>query len=260
MATTSISTILILGGTTGIGLAFAQRFLALHKTVIITGRHEDRLASVRSANPGLHTHALDFGDLGALPSKINEIFARWPEIDAVFLNAGIQYASNIKDLASTTDPKVVEEVCVNVTAPMLVARHVVPKLLAHGEKKPGTLLFNSSGLGFVPVGSLFPVYGATKAAIHHYAVGLRQALKGTNVSVIEIVPPFVGDTELGLEHRELVKGLTPMPLEEFTDEIFEALEGKEAGELKEASAGSGVPRVEAWRSGIGRILEQGLGG
>lgn len=260
MATNSISTILILGGTSGIGLAFAQHFLSLQKAVIITGRRDDRLKSIASTHPDLQTHAVDFNDLDALPSKIDEIFTRWPEIDAVFLNAGIQYASNIKDLATTTDGKVIEEVAVNVTAPMLVARHVVPKLLARGEKEPGTLLFNSSGLGFVPVGSLFPVYGATKAAIHHYAVGLRQALKGTNVNVIEVVPPFVGDTDLGLEHRELVTGLTPLPLEEFTNEVFETLEAKEAGELKEVSAGSGVPRVEAWRSGVGRILEQGLGG
>lgn len=257
-ATSQMHTILILGGTSGIGLAFARRFHRMGKNVIITGRRRERLSTLAAEMPGLQEYPLDFGNLERIAGEVDEIFTRWPEIDTIFLNAGLQYASDIKDIASTTDAKVMEEVSVNVTAPMLVARHVVPKLLT--AQKPTTLMFNSSGLGFVPVGGLFPVYCATKAAVHHYAVGLRQALKGTEVSVVEIVPPFVGDTELGLEHRGLVKGLVPMPLGEFEDAIFKILDDSSAQDLREVSAGSAVARVEAWRSEIGRILEQGLGG
>lgn len=258
MATSSMHTVLVVGGTSGIGLAFVRRFHSMGKKVIITGRRKERLASLASEIPGLETYAFDFGNLETAPAEVDAIFTRHPDIDTVFLNAGLQHASNIKDLSSSTDAKVIEEVGVNVTAPMLFARRAVPKLLQSG--KPTTLMFNSSGLGFVPVGALFPVYCATKAAVHTYAVGLRQALKGTNVSVVEIVPPFVGDTELGLEYRELVKGLTPLPLKEFEDAVFEVLDTKEAADLKEVSAGSGVSRVEAWRNGTGKILEQGLGG
>lgn len=260
MATSDMHTILIVGGTSGIGLAFARRFHSMGKKVVITGRREDRLASLAAEISGLQIYALDFGKLDTLPAQVDAIFSRWPDIDTVFLNAGVQYASNVKDLGSTTDAKVIEEVGVNVTAPILFARQAVPKLLARRDGKPATLMFNSSGLGFVPVGMMFPVYCATKSAIHYYAVGLRQALKDTNVAVVEIVPPFVGETELGLEHRDLVKGTTPMPLKEFEDEIFKILDAQKAGELKEVSAGTGVARVEAWRSGIGKILEQGLGG
>lgn len=258
MATANMHTILIVGGTSGIGLAFARRFHSKGKTVIITGRRRDRLSQL--ATEGLQTYPLDFGNLETLSGEVDAIFGKWPDIDTVFLNAGLQYASDIKDLTSSADAKVIEEVNVNVTAPMIFARHAVPKLLHRGDDKPGTLMFNSSGLGFLPVGTLFPVYCATKSAIHYYAVGLRQALKGTSVGVVEIVPPFVGDTELGMEHRELVKGATPMPMGEFEDAVFVILDGTEVEQLKEVSAGTGVDRVRAWRDGVGKVLEKGLGG
>lgn len=258
MATQQMSTVLVVGGTSGIGLAFARRFHSMGKKVIITGRRKDRLSALAAETRGLETYALDLGNVGTLPAEVDAIFARWPEVDTVFLNAGLQYASDIKNLASTTDAKVLEEVGVNVTATILFARHAVPRLLQ--ANRPTALMFNSSGLGFVPMGTLFPVYCATKAAVHAYAVGLRQALKDTSVSVIEIVPPFVGSTELGAEHKHLFASATPMPLQEFEDEIFKILDGTKAEALKEVTAGGGTPRVDAWRSGVGKVLAQGLGG
>ena len=122
-------------------------------------------------------------------------------------------------------------------------------------------MITSSGLGFVPVGSLFPVYCPTKAAVHYYLVGIRQALKNTRVNILELVPPFVGSTELGAEHKDKVANLTPMGLDEFTDEIFEVLDKNQAKDLKEVAAGSAVNRVQAWRDSIGAVLaNSGLGG
>jgi short-subunit dehydrogenase involved in D-alanine esterification of teichoic acids len=46
-----------------------------------------------------------------------------------------------------------------------------------------------------------PVYSATKAAVHTYTLVLRQQLKGTQVKVIEIVPPMV-DTDLNKAGRD----------------------------------------------------------
>ena len=259
MATLNMNTVLVVGSTSGIGEAFARRFHSMGKKVIITGRRQDRLDALQAELTGLETYNMDIADLSRLPNHVETLFKEHPAIDTVFFNAGIQYASNVKDMASTTDAKVIEEVAVNVTAPMIFARHCIPLLLAQKDKQT-TLMITSSGLGFVPVGSLFPVYSSTKAAIHAYCVGIRQALHGTNVSILEIVPPFVGGTNLGLEHRDLVKGLTPMPLRDFTNDIFAVLESTKAEELKEVTAGTAAPRVEAWRSSIGKILDQGLGG
>ncbi|KAK5163563.1 uncharacterized protein LTR77_010512 [Saxophila tyrrhenica] len=218
----SMNTILIVGGTSGIGEACAKRFHAMGKKTL---------------------------------------FATYPDIDTVWVNGGLQYISDIKDAASTTDARIEGEVSLNVTAPMVLAHHVIPRLIE--KKTETTFMITSSGLGFVPVGSLFPVYCATKAAVHSYCVGIRQALKATNVSVLELVPPYVGGTELvqDQEHADKIKGLKPLPMEDFVEEVFEVLEKNAAKDLKEVAAGSAVGRVEAWRSGIGGILSStGLGG
>jgi uncharacterized oxidoreductase len=122
-------------------------------------------------------------------------------------------------------------------------------------------MITSSGLGYVPVGSLFPVYCSTKAAVHYYCVGIRQALKGTNVNVLELVPPYVSGTELGAGHVELVKSLKPLPMEDFIKEVFGVFESNQTKDLKEIGGGTAIPRIQAWRSGIGEmLLSSGLGG
>lgn len=259
-----MSTILIIGGTSGIGEAFARRLHSMNKKVIIAGRRQNRLSELKAALPGLETRQFDISDLASVFNHVSEIFESFSDIDTVWVNAGVQYSANIKDAASTTDAKIAEEVNVNVTAPMVLAHHVIPRLLEK-QGKETTFMITSSGLGFVPVGSLFPVYCSTKAAIHSYCVGIRQALKGTNVNVVEIVPPYVGETGLGSEHSQQVqdqlKRLSPMSMDDYVRETFEVLEGHEAKDLKEVGAGSAIPRIDAWRSGIGEILvKSGLGG
>lgn len=98
----------------------------------------------------------------------------------------------------------------------------------------------SSGLAYAP-SPVFPIYCPTKTAVHSFLVGLRAALVGTDVSVISIVPPLVGRTGLG--HREKLDLATlpiAMALEDFTNNIFKALEENPVKELKEVDAGTAV--------------------
>ncbi|KAK3056017.1 hypothetical protein LTR09_003253 [Extremus antarcticus] len=255
----SMRSILIIGGTSGIGEAFAKRFHQMGKKVIVTGRRQQKLAELKQSLNGLETYAFDMTDTASVPGHVEALFSKYPAIDTVWVNGGRQYASDIKDFASTTDAKISEEVLLNVTAPMILAHHIVPRLAQ--QKTETNFMITSSGLGFVPFGSLFPVYCATKAAVHSYCVGVRQALKATNVNVLELVPPYVGGTELGMEHIDKIKGLKPLAMEDFVEEIFGKLEGSAAKDLKELAAGSAAGWVEAWRSGTGAVLESsGLGG
>ena len=256
-----MNTILVIGGTSGIGEAFAKRFHSMGKKVIVAGRREDKLAGLKKSLSGLETYQMDLGDLSSLPGHVETLFKQHSNIDTVWVNSGVQQTSSIKDINSTTDAKVSEEVTVNLTAPMILARHVIPHLAAQTSET--NFMITSSGLAFVPVGSLFPVYCPTKAAIHSYLVGIRQALKDTKVNVLELVPPYVGDTEIDMGHRDQLKNSlpTPLPLSDFTNDIFKVLDNNQAKDLKEISAGSGVGRVEAWRGSIGKnFLDQGLGG
>lgn len=116
----------------------------------------------------------------------------------------------------------------------------------------GNFFVTSSGLAFVPMGELFPAYHATKADIHALMVGLRQALKGTNINVVEVVPPYVRtelDAENRLDHLE-----KPMELEEFTVQTFKLLETTPVKDLKELAVGSGALISVAWRQAFNPLL------
>ncbi|GAM86683.1 hypothetical protein ANO11243_047020 [Dothideomycetidae sp. 11243] len=254
--TSSMSTVVIVGGTTGLGLSFAKRLHSKGKKVIVTGRpNTSRLFEVSKHNSGIETYGFDVTDLSSIPSHVDKLFTTYPDIDTVWLNAGIQNRSDLKDLSSTTDADYIHEITANLSGPLLLTRNIVPRLLARSkEGKQATLMLTSSGLAFVPLGGLFPVYCATKAAVHQYTVGVRQALKGTGVNVIEIVPPYVEGTELGPGHKDLQAKMKGMDIDEYTDDTFKILDGHPAAQLKEVSAGSGIPRMQSWRDGPGKLM------
>jgi short-subunit dehydrogenase involved in D-alanine esterification of teichoic acids len=163
--TSSFSTILLIGGTSGIGEALARRFHALGKHLIITGRRADRLAALASSLPGTSTYELDITDFPSLAPKIATIIADHPDINTVFLNAGMQKSFSFLDSASITPDAIQEEINTNLTAPVLLTRLLLPHLLKVSEKdKPAMLIYTSSGLAFMPLG-IYPVYCATKAAV-----------------------------------------------------------------------------------------------
>lgn len=162
--------------------------------------------------------------------------------------AGMGTSFDFKDPKASSPESINSEVTINVTAPMVLAQLLVPQLLS--LKCSTTFVFVSSGLAFVPYPS-FPVYCPTKAAIHTFAVLLRAQLSGTNVSVVELVPPYV-DTAHDAAYRESFiksqggpdKAMKPMPLEDFMNAAMDGLKDKDA---KEVAVGSAGMRVSAWR-------------
>jgi uncharacterized oxidoreductase len=253
----SFNTILIMGGTSGIGEGIAKRYHKQGKKVIITGRRENLLAEITSANPGMESYTMDNSILADIPGHVDTLFTKYPDLDAVLINSGAMSASSIKDLSTSSDEQVIKELTVNMTAPFILARHMIPRFLSRGTE--ATFMITSSGLAFVP-SPLAPVYNATKSGVHAYLVTLRQQLKGTKVNIIEIVPPLVS-TDLTVAFQDQLKGAKALTLQQFLDEIFGTLDSNEAKDLKEVAAGTAVDRSNAWRSSIGELLKNsGMGG
>lgn len=249
-AISTFQTVLIFGGTSGIGESFARRFHALGKKVIITGRREARLAALAKELPGLETYVLDNADISNLPSHANALIKKYPEIDTVWVNSGLAYAGNMRSLDGFSDEKVVTELNTNLTAPIILSRYFIPHLLSL-KSSAGTFLVTGSGLGFVPMG-LMPVYCATKAAVHSFLVGLRESLKDTNVNVIEVVAPYVKtdfDKDFPMDHLA-----TPLALDDYTNQTMAIFESTPAAELKEAGVGFGAMGASAWRQTFGPFL------
>lgn len=251
------NTVLIIGATSGIGLALAKVLHSQGRTVIATGRRQDRLSSLSSSHPGIHTSCFDISDLATLPTNLDSIVEKHPSIDTVIINAGVQNMFSFLDTKNQQQrlDDISKEVATNLTAPMIIAQHLVPLFIKKAE--PRTLIFVSSGFAFIPV-PYFPVYCPTKAAIHSFCVALRAQLHDSNVKIVEVVPPYV-DTELDQVFRTNLievmggeeKAIKPMKVEEFVEET---VKGLEAGGNEIAVGHFPDMVVAKWREAFGGIM------
>jgi uncharacterized oxidoreductase len=212
------NTILITGGTSGIGLAFAETLLQMGNKVIICGRREDRLFSIKEKHPEIATKLCDIADASEREDLYRWVLSNYAGVNVLVNNAGVQYAT---DLTKPVDLiKVKTEVETNLIAPIHLSSLFSEYL---SQKQNGAIINISSGLAFTPL-AFMAVYCATKAAVHSLTLSLRHQLRNTNVKVFEIAPPSV-DTELGSDRREdKSQSHGGMPIQDFITEAIEALQ------------------------------------
>ena len=206
------NTVLVTGGGTGIGRGLAESLHRLGNQVVIAGRRHEPLQAAAQATPGMQILSLDQGDPADIRRFAAEVAERYPDLNVIINNAGIQ---RVEDL-STGDVGTAEQtVAINLLGPIRLTAALLPLLLG----KPRAAIVNvSSGLAFMP-SALTPTYCATKAALHSYTQSLRFQLRDTSVQVIEIIPPQV-QTALQGE-----RGFDPkaMPLDEYVTETMTLL-------------------------------------
>ncbi len=215
---TTGNTILITGGTSGIGRGFAEEFMKRGNTVIICGRREDRLLEMTEQFPGIITTICDVSIVEEREALYQWVIESYPDLNILINNAGIQL---VADMTKEVDlDRINQEIEINLIAPI----HLSSLFAERFKDKDESAIMNiSSGLAFVPI-AFMPVYCATKAAIHSITMSLRHQLKETSVKVFEIIPPSV-DTELGHERRkDKTQTHGGMPIKEFIDESMEAIE------------------------------------
>jgi uncharacterized oxidoreductase len=195
----SSRTVLVTGGTSGIGLGIAEAFERSKSKVIVCGRDCEKLAKIEEIFPDITALLCDVGDAQQRKQLAEEVLRRFPDLDILVNNAGIQRYVELKkgyeELKSGKD-----EIAINFISVVELTSLFIVHLL---QRRSAAIVNVSSGLGFMPMLST-PIYSATKAAVHTYSLVLRQQLKGTSVKVIEIVPPMV-DTDLNKGGREAAR-------------------------------------------------------
>jgi uncharacterized oxidoreductase len=184
------NTVLITGGSSGIGYALAEAFLEAGSTVIICARGEERLIAAQRKHPNLHMCVCDVADDLAREELAAFVSSRFPALNILVNNAGVQRDI---DLTKGVDEFLAgeNEIRINLEAPIILSALLIPLLASN----PQPALINvSSGLGFVPTARM-PVYCASKAGLHAFSMAMRVQLAKLGVKVFEIVPPMV-DTAL----------------------------------------------------------------
>jgi uncharacterized oxidoreductase len=178
-------TILITGGSSGIGLAFAHKFLELGNQVIVTGRRQSVLDGLRANYPKLHTIQSDVADPAQVAALAAHAKTDFTKLDVLMNNAGIMLHKNLKVPAADLEG-LTTEMDINLGGVIRMTSAFIDILTAN----KGTLINVSSALAFVPLSSA-PIYCATKAAVHSYTQSLRFQLEESGVEVIELMPPGV---------------------------------------------------------------------
>jgi uncharacterized oxidoreductase len=216
-------TILITGGTSGIGLELAKQLQQRGNTIIVTGREQKKLDTTRQELPGVHTFKSDVSDPTAIAALHDSVLAQFPQLDTLINNAGIMRNLDLNQDRDLTD--VTREIEINLTGPVRMIQQFLPHLKTRRE----ALIVNvSSGLAFVPFPTS-PVYCATKAAMHSFTQSLRVQLDGTSVTAIELAPPGVETPLFRGEFAQEMKGQKGM---DVTVLARRAIAGIEQGKLE----------------------------
>jgi uncharacterized oxidoreductase len=216
-------TILITGGSSGIGLELARQLLGQGNTVIVTGRDQAKLDAAKKTLPKLHTFKSDVSDPAAIKLLSDHVLAQFPTFDVLINNAGIMRNLNLNQDRDLND--VTREIEINLSGPV----RMIQQFLPHLKTRKGALIVNiSSGLAFIPF-PISPVYCATKAAIHAFTQCLRVQLEGTGVTVVELAPPGVETPLFRGEFEAETKGQKGMDVGVL---VKSTIAGIEAGKLE----------------------------
>ena len=197
-------TVLIVGGTSGIGLELAHRFAKDGNTVVVGGRQPE-------PRDGLQSVQIDVTDPASVLRARDEVLAAHPDLDVVVTMSGVLLTEDLRDPAHITDAE--NMVATNLLGTIRVIDAFTPHLIGRGA---GTIITVSSGIGFLPF-PLMATYGATKAAVHSYTESLRAHLAGTGVEVAELVPPAVATPAMAKLNPAAV------PVDDYLDEVMELL-------------------------------------
>ena len=212
-ATGSVQSVLVLGGTSEIGLATVRRLVRERaRRVVLAVRDISGAETAASEIRGLGAQvelvafdALDFGSHGAF---VDDVFDRFGDIDLALVAWGV--LGDQERLARDHDAAV-EAVQVNYTGVVSVSIPLVERLRRQGH---GTIVYLSSVAGERARASNF-VYGSTKAGMDAFAQGLGDSLADSGVRVMVVRPGFV--------RTKMTEGLDPAPLSTDADSVADAI-------------------------------------
>lgn len=120
----------------------------------------------------------------------DRITAAHPDLDCVLMNSGIQRSINFAKPDSIDFDSVATELNTNYLAYVHLTAAFIPNLEMQAQKTAASLMYTTSSLALVPI-TRCPNYCASKAALHHFILCVREQLRETGVKVVEILPPAV---------------------------------------------------------------------
>jgi 3-hydroxy acid dehydrogenase / malonic semialdehyde reductase len=218
---------LITGATSGIGEATAKLLSTNGFDLILTGRREERLQSLKSElgkNARVITLNFDVRDQAEVKNKLASLPAEWKAIDVLVNNAGNAHGLDPIQRGSLEDWDAMIDI--NVKGLLYVSREVIPLMI---NRKHGHIV----NIGSIAGKEVYPngnVYCASKFAVDALTKGMRMDLNSHSIKVTSINPGLV-ETEFSLvrfkgdapKASQVYKGLDPLKAEDIADIILYTL-------------------------------------
>ncbi len=216
---TSKNTVLITGGSAGIGFEIARLFSEKGNHVIITGRDKHRLEEAAAKLPNVTAIVSDVSNAVDTELLVNRIKKEFPSLNLVINNAGAASAYKLTDNNAGAFENAGKEMLTNYLSVLRLNEGLLPVLAKQSE---AAIVNVSSIVAIVPNFNM-PTYAASKAALHSYSLSLRLTLaKTTGIKVFELMPPLV-NTAFSKE----IGGANGIPASVVADDLLAALENDE---------------------------------
>jgi uncharacterized oxidoreductase len=177
---TTNNTILITGGSAGIGFEIAKSLSEKGNHVIITGRNADRLEKAAAQLKNVTPIVSDVANEQDVDKLVSILHEKFPALNVVINNAGHSYVYKL-EVGTPVTAKAKEEMQTNYFSVISLNEKLLPLLSKQTE---AAIVNVSSIVSFAP-GINLPGYSASKAALHSYTQTLRFTLKDTSVKVFE---------------------------------------------------------------------------
>jgi uncharacterized oxidoreductase len=180
------NTVLITGGSSGIGLELSKALIQKGNTVIICGKTNEKLMAAKKAEPKLITYQCDLSDSKECLDFAKRIKENHPKLNVLVNNAAI--VNKIDFLKEENAIELAEnEYQTNLLAPIRLIKLLYNTINANESP---TIINVTTGLIYAPR-VIYPFYNSSKSALHSFTQTLRMSLREEKIKVIEVMFPAV---------------------------------------------------------------------
>ncbi len=180
------STVLITGGSSGIGLELSKVLSQKGNKVIICGKSNEKLVAAKKMLPQLITYQCDLSDSQECYDFAQKIRTNHSDLNILINNAAI-----VNKIDFINDEKAIElaenEYQTNLIAPIRLIKLLYSTIRSN---ESSAIINITTGLIYAPR-FIYPFYNSSKSALHSFTQTLRIRLKYENTKVIEVMFPAV---------------------------------------------------------------------
>jgi 3-oxoacyl-[acyl-carrier protein] reductase len=190
----SSRTVLVTGGSRGLGLGIARKLIAGGYDVIAVARKDNKelgaaLAEAKRAKKGaLHFVPFDLGDIDRIPELVRDLRKEFGPLFGLVNNAALGHDGALSLMHNSQIEQLIR---INTLSPIVLTKYVVRGMMSDGQ---GRIVNVASIIGFTGYSGL-SVYAATKASMLGFTRSLAREVGRLGITVNAVAPGFI-DTEM----------------------------------------------------------------